>query len=257
MLLTAYPHVNRLLDQLLMELQQILSADLMGLYLYGSLVTGDFDAECSDIDLLAVTAAPLTETQFAALQHMQAGLIGLYPAWDDRLEIAYVSQTALKTFRTQSSLIAIVSPGEPFHWREADQDWLVNWYIVREQGLTLYGPGPDTLIDPINRTEFVEIIKKHIISWPAWLGDSHELPFLAYAILTVCRGLYACETGQQTSKVRAAQWAQARYPAWAALIQQALVWRQNGPDDQTDRGAVLAATRRFIDFAVEQIAPAV
>jgi predicted nucleotidyltransferase len=56
---TPYADVNQLLEQLLSSLQTILGKKLVGLYLYGSLVTGDFDHECSDIDLLAAAHIPI------------------------------------------------------------------------------------------------------------------------------------------------------------------------------------------------------
>ena len=57
MINTAYPEVNSLLEEISSEMQSVLGGQLTGLYLYGSLVWGDFDLEISDIDLLAVTVA--------------------------------------------------------------------------------------------------------------------------------------------------------------------------------------------------------
>ena len=45
--------------------------------------------------------------------------------------------TALRTFRSQSSTIGIISPGEPFHLLEAGSDWLISWYALRKDGLAL------------------------------------------------------------------------------------------------------------------------
>jgi predicted nucleotidyltransferase len=55
MQVTSYTDINALLDSLLMHMQNILRQKLVGLYLYGSLVSGDFDYESSDIDVLAVS----------------------------------------------------------------------------------------------------------------------------------------------------------------------------------------------------------
>ena len=57
--ITPYPDIDALLSRLLDQMQRILDKKLAGLYLYGSLVTGDFDRESSDIDLLAVTASAM------------------------------------------------------------------------------------------------------------------------------------------------------------------------------------------------------
>lgn len=56
---TLYPEVDALLKGLLAEMQCVLGEWLVGLYLYGSVVMGDFDLGISDVDLLAVTEAEL------------------------------------------------------------------------------------------------------------------------------------------------------------------------------------------------------
>src|SRR5260221_6440812 len=139
---TNYPHVNTLLESILFQMQTILGEKLVGLYLYGSLVTGDFDDASSDIDLLAVTSTDIDEAEFSALKSMHGGIVTNHPEWDNRLEIAYLSLDALKTFKTRTSKIAIISPGEPFHIKEAGIDWLMNWYMLREICVTLFGPSP-------------------------------------------------------------------------------------------------------------------
>jgi predicted nucleotidyltransferase len=86
---TACPHINELLDSLLSQMKTILGDKLVGLYLYGSLVTGDFDIDISDIDLLAATSSDNDETEFDALKQMQDGFVATHPN-GRRLEIAYV-----------------------------------------------------------------------------------------------------------------------------------------------------------------------
>ena len=46
---TPYAEINTLLDRLLLRIQTILGKKLIGLYLFGSLVTGDFDHKSSDV----------------------------------------------------------------------------------------------------------------------------------------------------------------------------------------------------------------
>src|ERR1700739_2040992 len=95
--LTPYIDVNTLLNLLLSGIQKILGSKLVGFYLYGSLVTGDFDLESSDIDLLAAISSDLDETEFDALQQMHHDLAREHQDWDDRIEVAYLSVAALKT----------------------------------------------------------------------------------------------------------------------------------------------------------------
>ncbi len=64
----AFPPV---LNILAAEIIAHLSGSLVGLYLYGSLVVGDFDESRSDIDLLAVTRGLLAPETERAIERMQ------------------------------------------------------------------------------------------------------------------------------------------------------------------------------------------
>src|SRR5947209_8699198 len=98
--------IDAVLSNLSSRIRQTLGNKLVGLYLYGSLVTGDFDRAVSDIDLLAVTATVLESDEFDPLDKMHRDFVAAYPAWNDRIEIAYVSSDALRTFKFQTSEIA-------------------------------------------------------------------------------------------------------------------------------------------------------
>ena len=201
---TPYPDVNILLDNLLFQMQQVLGANLVGLYLYGSLVTGDFDHDCSDIDLLAVTASDVNEQEFTGLQEMHTAVARVHKEWEGRIEVAYLSAAALKTFEMQRSQIVVISPGEPLNIKDAGDDWLMNWYVVREQGVTLFGPPPKTLIDPITKEEFIHSVREHAREWKEWIEHAQERKAQSYAMLTMCRALYAVTNGEQASKKQAA-----------------------------------------------------
>jgi hypothetical protein len=79
------------------------------------LVTGDFDAGISDIDLLAVLADAPSERLAAHLGRMHADLAQANPAWGDRIEVIYISAHGLARCRTATTTIAVLSPSEPFH----------------------------------------------------------------------------------------------------------------------------------------------
>jgi predicted nucleotidyltransferase len=252
--ITPYTDVNQLLDSLLSQIQKTLGKKLVGLYLYGSLVSGDFDHESSDIDLLAATSSDIDDKEFSDLQEMQHDFVAKNKQWNDRIEIAYLSVTALKTFKSHTSQIAIISPGEPFHLKEAGNDWLMNWYLVREKGLTLFGPSPKTLIDPISKEEFIQAVQDHTKGWAEWIHHAHERKAQAYAILTMCRALYAYKNGEQVSKQQAALWAEQELPQWSALIKDALLWRATRHDEDVDHAATFPETLRFVQFVIDQIA---
>ena len=250
---TPYPDIDDLLTDLLGRMQLVLGDRIMGLYLYGSLVTGDFDHAISDIDLLAVVSSDLAEPDLEALHAMHDTVAADHPPWCGRIEVAYVPALALKTFRTQVSTIAVISPGEPFHTKAAGHEWLMNWWMVREQGLTLHGPPPSAFIDSISREEFLQNVREHTGLWIPWLEDERTLPPQSYVIITACRAMYVVRHGEQTAKRHAARWAQARYPQWAALIDDALAWRAGAGWDEIDPEAAYPETLRFARFAIAQI----
>src|SRR5215213_3671111 len=193
--ITADTEINELLDSLLAQIQAVLDQKLVGVYLFGSLVWGDFDPESSDIDLLVATASDIDDQEFGDLDQMQLGFVEKHKRWEGRIEIIYLSTAALQTFKSHSYKRAVISPGEPFHFKESDPGWLMNWYMVQEQGRTLFGPDPSTLIDPISKQEFIQTVKQHAARWGEWVNDAHNRPSQAYAILTMCRALYTCTHG--------------------------------------------------------------
>ena len=250
------PQVRPLIDDILSQMQGILGENLVGLYLFGSLVTGDFDPETSDIDLLAVTATDIDEAEFTALQMMHADLALKYPTWEGRIEIAYASRPALRGFKTQPYKLGIISPGEPFHIVDADPGWLMNWYVVQEKGVTLFGPSPQTIIDPLSNDEYVAAVRRSIAAWRGYELYSSRVSHRgaqAYAILTMCRGLYTHTHGGLLSKRQAAEWAQNELPEWAPLIRNALVWRRDWRDDTVDHAATLGETRRFVKSVIDKV----
>lgn len=253
-MVTNYPHINEILDWLLSQMQSILGDKLVGLYLYGSLASGDFDDSVSDIDLLAALADDLTDEDFAQLDAVHNQLVHNHPERQDRIEIAYLSRHGLHTFKTQASPIGIISPGEPFHIIQAGHDWSVNWYMVREIGVTLFGPPPTDIIEPISQTEFVQVIRWHMAAWREWITDIERRPAQAYAIITMCRGLYTIRNGKQVSKLQAAVWANTQLPEWASLIDKALAWRLAWNDPTINIPASpdeTAETRRFVNTMID------
>lgn len=249
---TQHADIDKLLDSLLREIRGILGPRLVGLYLYGSLVTSDFDRGSSDIDLLAATSSDIDENKFEQLQEMHVDFTNRNREWDGRMEIAYLSVEALRTFKSHASKIAIISPGEPFHIKEAGKDWLMNWYIVRERGVTLFGPPPGILIDQITKEEFIQAVTDYARAIRERIAHTHSRPAQAYAILTMCRALYAYKNGEQASKKQAALWAQKELPEWSSLIQDALSWREAWRDEQIDHAATFPETVRFVRFIVDQ-----
>ncbi len=223
--------ITRILSQLIEGLNDILREQLVGVYLYGSLITGDFEFKVSDIDLVVALTDSLDDRLFAALHLLHTEVAQNFPDWDNRLELAYISQPALQTFRTRTSAIGIISPGEPFHLIQAGSDWLISWYALRETGIALQGPPIRTLIKPIAEDDWLESVREHVCHYRESVKKPHGSAALSYIVLTAARGLYTLEHRHAVSKIKAAEWALQAMPKWAHLIELALHYRQDPPAD--------------------------
>ena len=81
-----------------------------------------------------------------------------------------------------------------------------------------------TLIPDISQPEFVAAVRERAGAWKAWVDRMRTPGAQSYAVLTMCRALYAHAHGTQASKQQAALWAAERMPEWESLIQQSLAW---------------------------------
>jgi predicted nucleotidyltransferase len=253
--ITLYPDINEFLQELLDELQDILDKNLVGVYLYGSLVWGDFDYNSSDIDILVATSSDIDQKTFDQLDEMQKNLAKRYKhAREGMIEIVYASVHALQTFKTKRSQIAVINPGdEPFRFKDAGIDWLMNWYIIQEKAITLFGALPKTIIAPTTKEEFIEAVKEHAKAWQNWTEDLKTRPSQAYAILTLCRAYYTYKNGKQTSKKKAAEWTAEELPQWSSVIENALKWREDWRNRKVDSNATLSDTKQFVNFIIDKI----
>jgi hypothetical protein len=209
---------------------------------------GDFDPEISDIDLLAVVSSDVDQGQFDRLHAMHDDLEAKHPGWKGRIEVQYVSVHALQTFRTQSSQIAAISPGEPFHFKDAGREWLINWYIILERGQALYGPDPGTYIPPISKQEYLQTVREHAKMWLEWVEEPQDPGWQCYVIMTMCRIAYALCFGEQPSKRAAALWMQDEHPDWAWLIRRTLAWRRGERDEGSAQLATWDEIAPFVRF---------
>lgn len=251
---TADQTINRLLESLLSRIREVLGGKLTGLYLYGSLVWGDFDRDVSDIDLLAALSDDLTEEELEGLRAMHADFANSHREWDDRIEVQYYSTSALRSFKTKSAPMAVISPGEPLQIVEAGRQWLTNWYFVQDYGVTLFGPPPHTFIEPIAKEEFIEAVKEHALEWREYVRNTlQSRPYQGYAILTMCRALYTLTNGEQASKIKAARWARKELPEYSRLIDKALHWRSDYRNRDIPHEETYPETEEFVLYVSGRI----
>lgn len=248
---TSYEQVNTLLHLLFTRVQAILGNQLIGFYLYGSLSLGDFDPASSDVDFLVATEGDLSDAMFEALREMHESIAesGLpYAKW---LEGSYIPRDALRKYDPKNALHPTIGVDWSFTIGLHKSNWIIERYIVREHGVILFGPSPETLIDLISIIELRDAVCKQLSNYwefqlddPEWLRSRH---YQAFARLTMCRALYVLQNGTVPSKPQAATWGQENLDAkWRPIIEKALIWRTQHDDDD------LTETLDFMRYALAQ-----
>lgn len=225
-----YPELREVLETFAREIKAELTENLVGIYLVGSLASGDFDLD-SDVDFLVVTKADLTGGNRRNLQAVQSRIhsIGRYPArhlegsyitWRDLNDWSGVGRKALFYFDNGST-----APEQSVH----DNNWNVRW-ILRERGIALVGDEPATLLPAIPLDKLFEEMKAVVFQILTAFEESVYQPLnfwnsqfgQPFAVLTCCRILHALHTGTIQSKKAGAQWAKGFVePGWRGFIDQA------------------------------------
>jgi len=224
------PGVHQVLELLLANMQAVLRDEFIGLYLSGSLACGDFDPHTSDIDFLVVTRDELSAAQLAAVDGLHQRLLESSPQWGGELEGSYISLGAIRRHQRPPAAHPHLERGcGQLRVEPHDSDWIIHRYIIRNQGVTLAGPPPEQLIDPITPTELKQAVRDLLFGWwEPMLKDPARLVHLGYryyAVQTMCRTLYTLEFGRLVSKPVAAQWAKTELGGrWAPLIEESFTW---------------------------------
>jgi hypothetical protein len=275
---TPYVDLNAVLGHLVDGARILLADNFVGAYLQGSFAVGDF-SEFSDCDFIIVTARDIRSEELPAFQALHAGIHDLpYAYWRTGLEGSYVPAAILRRW----SETPRDPPGEPRgpdwgdpgtsgsparaypFWyldhgsktlvrSEHDNTQVVRW-CLREKGVTLAGPPPRTLIDPVPPAALrAEVRQTMDLCLSLGLRPMELVAWQAFWVGLFCRMLHTLATGAVWSKKASMAWAQAALdPAWSGLIARAADVRKG---DTAQSGAAadpaeIEATRAFARYAV-------
>jgi predicted nucleotidyltransferase len=234
---TPYTDVNEILNLLLANVKEILQTQFVGMYLYGSLSSGDFNPETSDIDFLVVTTVTLSGEIIAELEAMHNRTWATNLKRAGKLEGAYVPKELIRKHNLDGAPCPTINEGK-FFVEKLGSDWIIQRHVVREYGVVIKGPNPQTLIDFVSPIDIRNAVIGTLHEWwfpmladPTWLRNS-ESGDRAFAVITMCRVLHALEYGTIVSKPKAIQWAQAKLSEpWKTLIAQAIAVSQHKEQD--------------------------
>ena len=244
--------VAPLLEACTAALPTLLGNDAIGLYTRGSLATGDFDPETSDVDLTCIVENPIDDATFDRLASWHERLVREHRPWGWHLECVYFDRASAKRFVPGVHHVTR-HRGEPLARVLHETNWIFERHVTREQGGILFGPDPKTWIDPVSREERIAAARKRVAEWCAWV-DAPDDPgafggqrrHQAYVVETICRGLVTTQTGELPSKPRAVAEAIAFLPEpWCRLVARSRDWRQDGTVDPE----LVAEVAEFVRFA--------
>jgi hypothetical protein len=252
---TPYPDVNAFVHGLFDHVRLTLGSRFVGMYLDGSLASGGFDQD-SDIDFIVVTDEELSQELFTALQTMHDRLAEMDSWWAIQLEGSYFPQRVLRRYDPsyQTPLPNIErGKGERLKLVRHEAGWVIHRYILRERGIILAGPPPQTLVDPV----LPDDLRRAMLSMlPGWASQIFAEPiwvqmggYQSYIVLSLCRVLYTLQVGDVASKQAAARWAQETLgQPWAPLIERAWIGRHDpGPEAAAED---ISGTLDFLHYAL-------
>ena len=254
---TPYPAVNALIHELSASMWPILAEHFLAMYLDGSLASGAFDAD-SDVDFIVVSDVDVAGELFDALQAMHDRINQMDNPWAIQLEGFYISRQAIRRYDPAHAMHPNIERGvgERLKMVRLDQTWDVHRYILRKQGITLQGPGPQTFIDPVSPAQLEQAMLVNLGGWARRLLDNPEQMqfrgYQSYIVLSLCRILYTLHNGDVVSKPAAAHWAKTSLDArWTPLIDSAWDGRHNSNCDAFPED--IQGTQEFIRFALESL----
>jgi predicted nucleotidyltransferase len=253
---TPYPELNMVLGRLVAGVRAALGASFSAAYLQGSFAVGDFD-EDSDVDFLIAVEDELSAAELAGLQALHGAIYDLATPWTQHLEGSYVPRRELRRAApARRRFWFLNNTARQLELSDHDDSQVVRW-VVRERGISLAGPPPQDLIDPVDPADLRREVLATMRDWAAQIfADPTRINnrwYQPYAVLSYCRMLQTLHTGTVESKPAGAAWAaRSLGERWAGLIGRAWAERPDPsfkvrqPADPAD----LAATLEFIEYAL-------
>ncbi|MGP0017507.1 MAG: aminoglycoside adenylyltransferase domain-containing protein [Candidatus Sulfotelmatobacter sp.] len=246
--------LSDLLQSIATDFPAILSGNLVGIYLWGSLTYDAFDETCSDVDCVGVTRRDLDDRQFSELDEWFRKK-GEQNRWVKRIDMRFViehefldkASRCCGFYHYMGKLTRHGSDGNP-----------IIWINIARSGITLWGKdakviAPHVSDQCLNGALLLELsyLKEDLTSNA---GDRSDQAFIhnAYAVLTACRILYSALHRALASKDQAYDWAmQTVPPMWRGVIRAAKDNRLKN-NGSTTPGLEQDAIH-FVEFATTEV----
>jgi predicted nucleotidyltransferase len=226
------------------SLRDLLDGGLVGVYLHGSVATGEDVPNVSDADLIAVCQPPLSERQRESLRAMfetsapppslpavDFGLLTARSAARPKRPVRW--ELMLRAERDGARLVVIDLGGYPGE--------LLDVEMARQRGVALVGPAPGEVFAPVPTLWVLEACAEELRKWAR--RRRYEDP--SSGVFNACRAWRYAEEGILSSKAGGGAWARSR-SANPALIDAALAVRGGEADVAMPDSDVNAFVRRVL-----------
>lgn len=253
---TPYADLNSVLRELVDSVQSVLRSNFVGAYLQGSFAVGDFDSH-SDVDFIVVTEDELSDEHISALQRVHERIYHLDAPWAQHLEGSYFPRSILRDPSRRGEPLWYLDHGASSLIRSDHCNTLVVRWVIREKGVVLAGPAPETLLEPIAADRLRREIMEVVVGWGQEIlanpAPYHNRFYQGFLVLNFCRMLHDLHTGANGSKRAGAEWAKRQLdPSWSGLIDRAWSCR---PDPavsvrQAPNPEDFADTLKFVQYAI-------
>ena len=257
---TPVEDLNFVLHMLVTGAQAILQGQFIGAYLQGSFAHGGWDIH-SDVDFLVAVEQAVTGSNEQRLQALHERAFDLTIPWAQHLEGSYFPKNLLrKEDPKRTPLLYIDNNSRTLESSNPDNTLVMRW-VVREYGISMAGPDPHLLIDPVPVDDLCREVRDTMFEWGEEIltgkyvfNNRWAQPFV---VISYCRMLQTLATGRVESKQSGVDWALETLDArWADLIRRA--W-EDRPDPSSkirlpaDPGDIELA-RAFIDYSLQRSA---
>jgi|LGOV01.1.fsa_nt_gb streptomycin 3"-adenylyltransferase len=204
--------IEIVVDNIANGFKTILEANLVGVYLHGSLAMGCFNPETSDIDLLVIVKERIDEECKRRIVEYLVTVEKEYSKNDIEMSIVLEQLVRLGThpmpFLLHYSKLHKINYLENGKLCEEsiDPDLISHLAVIRSRGKCIYGKAIDKLGVCIEEVDFIDSILNDVDYDENDILDKPE-----YGILNLCRTLKYLEDHSFSSKLEGGEWALGKY----------------------------------------------
>lgn len=254
MAITPYEQLDAVTAEIASHARAVLGEDMVGAYVEGSFALGAGDLH-SDVDFIVVMRTAITPSREQALrafhrelptrpEHWAQHVEGSYALLDDLLDPAGVGRQWL-----------FIDHGhQEMTWDTHGNDMVHRW-VLREHGLVLWGPAPDSVVAPVQAANLRAEARRELPELGAGLRSwlDYDIAWCQrYLVINYCRVLFTLANATVASKQQALEWAARTLdPSWRPLLEQTIAERSRGFDRaDPPRPGALDASFAFEAYAL-------